>query len=70
MWAASYLKKEVFARFKPYIAYYLEKGSITDCDLIVAKIVNTIGHYIHLLLQSFGDLDETKTAELRLLKLA
>jgi len=29
-----------------------------------------IGHYIHLLSQSFGDLDETKTAELRLLKLA
>jgi hypothetical protein len=69
MWATSYLKGEVFARFKPYIAYYLKKGSVTNYDLIVVKIVNTIGHYIHLLSQSFGDLDETKTAELRLLKL-
>jgi hypothetical protein len=70
MWAASYLKGEVFTRFKPYIAYYLKKGSVADCDLIVAKVVDTIGHYIHLLLQSFGDLDETRTAELRLLELA
>jgi hypothetical protein len=70
MWAASYLKGEAFARFEPYIAYYLKKGSVADCDPIVAKVVDTIGHYIHLFLQSFGDLDEIKTAELRLLKLA
>ena len=63
------MKEEAFARFKPYIVYYLEKGSMANCDLIVVKVVNTIGHYIHLLSQSFGDLDETKTAELRLLKL-
>jgi hypothetical protein len=42
---------------------------VADCDPIITKIVDTIGYYIHLLLQSFGDLDETKTAELRLLKL-
>jgi hypothetical protein len=69
MWAVSYLKGKVFARFEPYIAHYLEKGSVTDCDLIMAKVVDTIGHYIHFLLQSFGDLDKTRTAELRLLKL-
>jgi hypothetical protein len=69
MWAASYLKGETFARFKPYIAYYLEKGNVADCDLIITKVVNTIGHYIHLFSQSFGDLNETRTAELRLLKL-
>ena len=70
MWAASYLRKEIFAKFKPYIAYYLEKRSVADCDLMIVKVVNTIGHYIHFLSQSFGDLDETRTAELRLLKLA
>jgi hypothetical protein len=70
MWAVSYLKGEVFTRFKPYIAHYLEKGSIVDCDPIMIKVVNTIGHYIHLFLQSFGDLDEIRTAELRLLELA
>jgi hypothetical protein len=69
MWAASYLKGKTFARFKPYIAHYLKKGSITDYDLIIAKVVNTIGHYIYLFLQSFGDLDEIRTAELRLLEL-
>jgi hypothetical protein len=50
MWAASYLRKEAFARFEPYIAYYLEKGSVADCDLIVVKVVDTIGYYIYLLL--------------------
>jgi hypothetical protein len=69
MWAVSYLKEKTFARFKLYIAYYLEKGSVTDCDPIIVKIVDTIKHYIHFLLQSFGDLDEIRTAELRLLKL-
>jgi hypothetical protein len=69
MWAASYLREKTFARFKPYIAYYLEKGNVANCDPIMAKIVNTIGHYIYLFSQSFGDLDEIKTAELRLLKL-
>jgi hypothetical protein len=27
IWAVSYLREEIFTRFKPYIAYYLEKGS-------------------------------------------
>jgi hypothetical protein len=70
MWAVSYLKKEAFTKFKPYIAHYLEKGNVADCDLIIAKIVNTIGHYIHLLSQLFSDLDEIRTAKLRLLELA
>jgi hypothetical protein len=70
IWAAYYLKKETFTRFKPYIVYYLKKRNVTDCDLIVIKVVNTIGHYIYLFSQLFSDLDEIRTAELRLLKLA
>jgi hypothetical protein len=70
MWAVFYLRSKAFARFKPYIAHYLKKRSVIDCDLIIVKIVDTIGHYIHFFLQSFGDLDETRTAELRLLELA
>ena len=69
IWAASYLKEKAFARFEPYIVHYLKKGNVADCDLMVIKVVDTIGHYIHFLSQSFGDLDETRTAELRLLKL-
>jgi hypothetical protein len=69
MWAASYLKGEIFTRFEPYIAHYLKKGNVIDCDLIMVKVVNTIGYYIHLFSQSFGDLNEIRTAELRLLEL-
>jgi hypothetical protein len=36
---------------------------------MIAKVVDIIGHYIYLLSQSFGDLDEIRTAKLRLLKL-
>jgi hypothetical protein len=42
---------------------------VTSCDLIIVKAVDTVGHYLEFLLQSFGDLDEIKTAELRLLEL-
>jgi hypothetical protein len=42
---------------------------MADCDLIMVKVVNTIGHYIYFFSQLFGDLDEIRTAELRLLKL-
>jgi hypothetical protein len=69
MWAVSYLRGEIFTRFESYITYYLKKGSVANCDLIVVKVVNMIGHYIHLFSQSFGDLDEIRIAELRLLKL-
>jgi hypothetical protein len=69
MWAASYLKDETFVRFEPYIAYYLKRGNVASCDLIIIKAINTVGHYLEFFSQSFSDLDETKTAELRLLKL-
>jgi hypothetical protein len=69
MWAASYLKGKAFARFEPYIAHYLERGNVASYDLIMVKTVDTIGHYLKFFLQSFGDLDETRTAELRLLEL-
>jgi hypothetical protein len=69
MWAASYLKSEVFIRFEPYITHYLEKETVALCDKIVADVINTVGNYLNLLAQSFGDLDEVRTAELRLLKL-
>jgi hypothetical protein len=69
MWAASYLKDEAFIRFESYIAHYLERGNVASYDPIMAKTVNTVGHYLEFFSQSFGDLDETKTAKLRLLEL-
>jgi hypothetical protein len=50
IWVAFYLRREAFARFEPYIAYYLEKGNVADCDPMVVKVVDTIGYYIHFLL--------------------
>jgi hypothetical protein len=49
--------------------HYLDRKSAIDCDFIVVKIVDTVGYYLKLLSQSFSDLDELRTAELRLLKL-
>jgi hypothetical protein len=69
IWAASYLRKETFARFQPYIEHYLERGNVASYDLAVGAVINTVGHYLRLLSQSFGDLNEARIAELRLLKL-
>jgi hypothetical protein len=69
MWAVSYLKDEIFIRFKPYIAHYLKRESVANCDLIIIKVIDSVGHYLEFFSQLFGDLDETKTAKLHLLKL-
>jgi hypothetical protein len=69
MWAVSYLRNEIFVRFEPYIAHYLKRENVASCDSIIVKTVNTVGYYLKFLSQLFGDLDETRTAELRLLKL-
>jgi uncharacterized protein (DUF1919 family) len=50
MWAAFYLKNKAFIKFKPYIAYYLERENVASYDLIVAKAMNTVGHYLELFL--------------------
>jgi hypothetical protein len=68
MWAASYLKNKAFARFEPYIIYYLKKRAVALCDKMVTDVINTVGYYLDFLAQSFGDLDETKIVELRLLE--
>jgi hypothetical protein len=36
---------------------------------MVVKVMNTVRHYLEFLTQSFNDLDEARTAELRLLEL-
>jgi len=48
--------------------YYLKKGVISLCDKMIIDVMNTVGHYLALLSQLFGDLDKSKTAELRLFK--
>jgi hypothetical protein len=58
MWAVSYLRNKIFARFEPYIMHYLEKEIVALYDKIVTDVINIIGYYLALLLQSFGDLDK------------
>jgi hypothetical protein len=50
MWAAFYLRSEAFTRFESYIAHYLKRGNVASCDLMVVKAVDTVGHYLELLL--------------------
>jgi hypothetical protein len=69
IWAISYLRDKIFTKFESYIAHYLKRGNVASYDLIMIKTVNTVKYYLKLFLQLFGDLDETKIAELRLLKL-
>jgi hypothetical protein len=59
----SRLKKKTFTRLKPYITQILKKGYV-NCDEKIKKIFNNIDLYFNLLRQSFGDLDEIRTAKL------
>jgi hypothetical protein len=64
----SRLKKKAFARLEPYIIQILKRGYV-NCDEEIKRIFNNIDLYFNFLRQSFGDLDEARTAELQLLNL-
>jgi hypothetical protein len=50
IWAAFYLKNKTFAKFKPYIVYYLERENVASYDLIIIKAINTVGYYLEFFL--------------------
>jgi hypothetical protein len=62
------LRKKAFARLEPYMIQVLKKKYV-NYDEKIRKIFNNINLYFNLLRQSFGDLDEARTAELQLLDL-
>src|SRR5450755_1345748 len=66
IWAASYLRGDAYARFEPYLEHYLEKGSCPQCEEPVRTIMAGMNNYLGLLKQSYGNLNETRTAELQL----
>ena len=68
MWAASFLRGDAYARFEPYITHYLDKGNANLCSDEVKKVFNSSPEYVTLLTQSYGDFDEARTAELRLME--
>ena len=68
LFMTSRLRGEAFARLEPYMTQVLERGYV-NCEEEVRRIFNSIDLYFNLLRQSFGDLDEARTAELQLLDL-
>jgi hypothetical protein len=68
LFMASRFKDEAFDRLESYIIQILEKG-YAGSEKKIKKVFNNSDIYFNLLRQSFGDLDETQTAKLRLLKL-
>jgi hypothetical protein len=64
---ASKFKNETFDRLEPYMTQILEKGYAGN-EKKVRKIFNNSDTYFNLLRQSFGNPDEARTAELRLLE--
>jgi hypothetical protein len=68
IYAFSRLRGKALARFESYITQIIAKG-YAGCEPEVQRIFNNMDLYFDLLRQSFGDLDEARTAELRLLNL-
>jgi hypothetical protein len=58
---------ETFDRLESYIIQILKKGYL-ESEEKVRKVFNNSDTYFNLLRQSFGNLNEARTAELRLLK--
>jgi hypothetical protein len=67
MWAASFLRDDVYVRFEPYITYYLDIDSASKYNPEVRKVVEDVKDYLIFLNKSYGDFDEARTAELQLI---
>src|SRR5450755_2305857 len=66
VWAVLYFRGDAYARFEPYLEYYLEKGFCSQYEELVRTIMAGLNNYLGLLKQFYGDLNETRTAELQL----
>jgi hypothetical protein len=68
LYITSRLREKAFTCLKPYISQILKK-EYANSEKEVKKMFNNQATYFDLLRQSFNDLDEARTAELRLLDL-
>jgi hypothetical protein len=57
------IREKAFARLELYITYILEKG-YAGSENEIRRIFNSSDVYFNFLRQSFGDLDEARTAKL------
>jgi hypothetical protein len=67
IWATSYLRGKAKARFRLYIEDKLVNG--TKCRTKTTKIFAYTDNYFAFLSISYGDLNEVKTAELKINRL-
>jgi hypothetical protein len=67
IWAASYLRGEAEARFRPYIEDKLVNG--VKCRTETTEIFAYTDNYFIFLSMSYGDLNEVKTAKLKINRL-
>ena len=64
IWAISYLRGDAYRRFEPYLEHYLEREFYSQCNEPVRIVMFSVNNYLNLLKQSYGDLNEMRTAEL------
>jgi hypothetical protein len=67
IWAASYLRGEAEARFRPYVEDKLMNG--VKCRTEITEIFAHTDNYFAFLSMSYGDLNEARTAELEINRL-
>jgi hypothetical protein len=67
IWAASYLRGEAEMRFRPYLEDRLANGTNTRPK--TTEIFRTTEQYLSFLAMSYKDLNEARTAELKLNRL-
>jgi hypothetical protein len=67
IWAASYLRGEAEARFRPYVKDKLING--VKCRTKTTKIFSYTDNYFTFLSISYRDLNEVKTIELEINRL-
>jgi hypothetical protein len=67
IWAASYLRGEAETRFRLYIEDKLVNG--TKCRTKITKIFAYTDNYFAFLSMFYGDLNEVRTAELKINRL-
>jgi hypothetical protein len=67
IWAASYLRGEVKIRFRLYLKDRLANGINTRPE--TSEIFRTTEQFLSFLLMSYKDLNEVRTAELKLNRL-
>ena len=56
-------------RMEPYISRRLSAGSLSACQETVRTVMSNIDAFLGIIAQSYGDLDEARTSELKLMDL-